>query len=67
MSGDVVEHWFNSTKTYLHLRHFKPPPVYDSRVFFRLSFRSKPFYQPLPTFKYRIRNVLTFATDLKNF
>ena len=25
MSGDVVEHWFNSTKTYLHLRHFKPP------------------------------------------
>lgn len=24
MSGDVVEHWFNSTKTYLHLRHFKP-------------------------------------------
>ena len=36
MSGDVVEHWFNSTKTYLHLRHFKPPPVYDSRVFFSI-------------------------------
>ena len=46
MSGDVVEHWFNSTKTYLHLRHFKPPPVYDSRVFFDCHFVRNPFTNP---------------------
>ena len=46
MSGDVVEHWFNSTKTYLHLHHFKPPPVYDSRVFFDCHFGRNPFTYP---------------------